>query len=99
MAGKIVVDTSVLIKWLKTKDEELLPEAVACSGRWKPNLLPSTFPRYSYTKSAIYCSSKRISIQVDGKKPLTIWKLFRSSSLRPPRCFYSVERASAKSST
>jgi PIN domain-containing protein len=27
MAGKIVVDTSVLIKWIKTKDEELLLEA------------------------------------------------------------------------
>lgn len=27
MAGKIVVDTSVLIKWIKTKDEELLVEA------------------------------------------------------------------------
>jgi len=27
MAGKIVVDTSVLIKWIKTKDEELLEEA------------------------------------------------------------------------
>ena len=27
MAGKIVVDTSVLIKWIKTKDEELLAEA------------------------------------------------------------------------
>ena len=27
MAGKIVVDTSVLIKWIKIKDEELLAEA------------------------------------------------------------------------
>jgi predicted nucleic acid-binding protein len=27
MAGTIVVDTSVLIKWMKTKDEELLAEA------------------------------------------------------------------------
>jgi predicted nucleic acid-binding protein len=27
MAGKIVVDSSVLIKWIKTKDEELLAEA------------------------------------------------------------------------
>ena len=27
MAGKTVVDTSVLIKWIKTKDEELLAEA------------------------------------------------------------------------
>ena len=27
MAGKIVVDTSVLIKWIKTKDEELIEEA------------------------------------------------------------------------
>lgn len=27
MAGTIVVDTSVFIKWIKTKDEELLAEA------------------------------------------------------------------------
>jgi predicted nucleic acid-binding protein len=27
MAAKIVVDTSVLIKWIKTKDEQLLQEA------------------------------------------------------------------------
>ena len=27
MAAKIVVDTSVLIKWIKTKDEQLLEEA------------------------------------------------------------------------
>ena len=27
MAGKIVVDTAVLINWIKTKDEELLAEA------------------------------------------------------------------------
>jgi predicted nucleic acid-binding protein len=27
MAGTIVVDTSVLIKWIKTRDEELIPEA------------------------------------------------------------------------
>ncbi len=27
MAAKIVVDTSVLIKWIKTKDEELVNEA------------------------------------------------------------------------
>ena len=27
MAAKIVVDTSVLVKWIKTKDEELLEEA------------------------------------------------------------------------
>lgn len=29
MAGKIVVDTSVLIKWFKTRDEDLLREARA----------------------------------------------------------------------
>jgi hypothetical protein len=27
MAAKIVVDTSVLIKWIKTKNEQLLQEA------------------------------------------------------------------------
>ena len=27
MAGTIVVDTSVLIKWIKSRDEELVPEA------------------------------------------------------------------------
>jgi len=27
LAEKIVVDTSVLIKWIKTRDEDLLPEA------------------------------------------------------------------------
>ncbi len=27
MAGKIVIDTSVLIKWIKTKNEDLLKEA------------------------------------------------------------------------
>jgi predicted nucleic acid-binding protein len=27
MAAKIVVDTSVLVKWIKTKDEQLLEEA------------------------------------------------------------------------
>ena len=27
MAAKIVVDTSVLIKWVKTKDEDLVNEA------------------------------------------------------------------------
>jgi predicted nucleic acid-binding protein len=27
MAAKIVVDTSVLVKWVKTKDEDLLNEA------------------------------------------------------------------------
>ena len=27
MAAKIVVDTSVLVKWIKTKDERLLEEA------------------------------------------------------------------------
>jgi predicted nucleic acid-binding protein len=27
MAGKIVIDTSVRITWIKTKDEELLTEA------------------------------------------------------------------------
>lgn len=33
MAGKIVVDTSVLIKWIKTKDEQLVEEARRLLGQ------------------------------------------------------------------
>ncbi len=33
MAAKIVVDTSVLVKWIKTKDEQLLEEARRLLGQ------------------------------------------------------------------
>jgi hypothetical protein len=32
MAAKVVVDTSVLVKWIKSKDEELLEAVHCCSA-------------------------------------------------------------------
>jgi len=98
MAGKIVVDSSVLIKWIKTKDEELLAEAPRLLRQVETKPLAVHVLLYSYTKPATSYFSKPTSTPMVWKKPLRIWKLFHSSSLRPPRHFFGVPRSLAKSS-
>ena len=44
MASKIVVDTSVLIKWIKTRDEELRSEALDLLGVIQRRALEVTVP-------------------------------------------------------
>ena len=44
MASKIVVDTSVLIKWIKTRDEELRSEALELLGVIQRKPLEVTVP-------------------------------------------------------
>lgn len=44
MASKIVVDTSVLIKWIKTRDEELRREALDLLGVIQREALEVTVP-------------------------------------------------------
>lgn len=44
MASKIVVDTSVLIKWIKTRDEELRSEALELLGVVQRQALEVTVP-------------------------------------------------------
>lgn len=44
MASKIVVDTSVLIKWIKTRDEELRSEALDLLGIIQHQALEVTVP-------------------------------------------------------
>lgn len=44
MASKIVVDTSVLIKWIKTRDEELRSEALDLLGVIQRQALDVTVP-------------------------------------------------------
>jgi predicted nucleic acid-binding protein len=98
MAGKIVVDTSVLIKWIKTKDEELLAEAGRLLRQVESKPLAVHVPALLLYEIGNILLLKT-DLDPDGlKKLLTVWKLFRSSSLRRQRRFCSVPRASAESS-
>jgi predicted nucleic acid-binding protein len=58
MAGKIVVDTSILIKWIKTKDEELLAEARRLLRQVESRSLAVHAPALLLYESATYCFSK-----------------------------------------
>jgi predicted nucleic acid-binding protein len=56
MAAKIVVDTSVFIKWVKTRDEEFVEEAHRLLAEVETRGLEVYVPALLLTRSAMsYC--------------------------------------------
>ena len=95
MAVKIVVDTSVLVKWIKTKDERLLEEARHLLHQIEAKPLNVHVPALLLYEVGNILLLKLTSMRTVWIKPSRTWKRCRSSSLRPRPLSSSAQRESA----